>query len=221
MARYYPQIFDRVDLKAAKEIILTNEGAGADTETRWALETPYVLSLVEGALALRPDMLVLDYGCGVGRIAKAMIDASGCSVVGVDISADMRRLAKDYVDSDRFLALSPAQFDTLVARGLRVDAAISVWVLQHCFAPAQDIARIRGSLAAGGSCFVLNMHKRAVPATLEANTETQKFLWAVDNTDVADLLRTAFSLEAEGSPQQEGLPNMADAGAYWMKLRAS
>ena len=58
------------------------------------------------ALAPNSDMVVLDYGCGVGRLAKAMIEAKGCAVIGLDISARMRTLAQDYVASDR---LSPCR----------------------------------------------------------------------------------------------------------------
>jgi len=219
MALYYPEIFNVADIGAAKDVILTNEGPGADTETRWAIETPYVMSLIAAALAPNPGTLVLDYGCGIGRMAKAMIDSTGCSVIGLDISPNMRALANDYVASDRFTALSPRQFDRLVASGLRVDAAISVWVLQHCFAPADDIARIHSGLTAGGRCFILNMPKRAVPARL-TETPENTFDWLSDGVDVKALLRGAFQVEAEGEPDMAGLPNMADAGAYWMRLRA-
>jgi SAM-dependent methyltransferase len=219
MALYYPEIFNVADIHAAKDVILTNEGPGADTETRWSIETPYVMSLIAGALALTTDTLVLDYGCGIGRMAKAMIEATGCSVIGVDISASMRMLANDYVASERFTALSPQQFDRLASSGLRVDAAISVWVLQHCFAPADDIARIHRGLVPGGGCFILNMPKRAVPAR-RTETAEANFDWLQDGIDVRALLRGAFKVEAEGEPNQPGLPNMADAGAYWMRLRA-
>ena len=73
-ARYYPEIFSGVvDEDDAKRVILTSEGPDADTATRWAVETPYVLELANNALSLRPGMVVLDYGCGIGRVAKAMI----------------------------------------------------------------------------------------------------------------------------------------------------
>jgi SAM-dependent methyltransferase len=219
MALYYPEIFNVADIEAAKDVILTNEGPGADTDTRWSVETPYVMSLIAGALAPNAGTLVLDYGCGIGRMAKAMIDTTGCSVIGVDISASMRSLANDYVASERFTALSPQQFDRLTASGLRVDAAISIWVLQHCFAPANDIARIHRGLVPGGGCFILNMPKRAVPARL-TETAGNRFDWLSDGIDVKVLLREAFLVEAEGEPDQSGLPNMADAGAYWMRLRA-
>jgi SAM-dependent methyltransferase len=218
-ARYYPDVFDVADIARAKKIILTEEGPGADTETRWAVETPYVMELIGGAFALRPEMLVLDYGSGIGRIAKAMIAASGCSVIGVDISPSMRALALDYVGSERFVALSPAQFDRLVAAGLRVHAAIAVWVLQHCFAPTDDISRIAGSLDADGRAFVLNMPKRAVPAVIEGEPAEKGFVWARDGIDVAALLRASFAVAAEGEPDRSRTPNMADAGAYWMSLR--
>ena len=42
-ALYYPQIFDVADEQRARNIILTPEGPDADTETRWAGETPYVM----------------------------------------------------------------------------------------------------------------------------------------------------------------------------------
>jgi ubiquinone/menaquinone biosynthesis C-methylase UbiE len=206
-------------MQRAKEIILTNEGPGADTETRWAIETPYVLGLIRNAFSLRSDMVVLDYGCGVGRMAKAMIDASGCSVIGLDISQGMRKLADEYVRSDRFIAVSPGQFDIMVGAGLRVHAAIAVWVLQHCLAPADDVERIRRGLAAEGNCFVLNMPKRAIPALRDKVTENAGFVWASDAIDVAALLRTAFRVEAAGKPDTSRVPNMADVGAYWISLR--
>ena len=217
-ARYHPEIFDAADLASAKEIILTSEGPGADTETRWAAETPYVMELIAKAFDLRPDMVVLDYGCGIGRIAKAMIDVSNCGVIGIDISPSMRMMAPDYVQSDRFLAVSPEQFDMMVAAGLRVHAAISVWVLQHCFAPAEDIERIDRGLAADGRAFVLNMPKRAVPAVHDDVGASGSFVWASDGVDVASLLRKAFVVQSEGIADPTRTPNMADAGAFWMNL---
>ena len=218
-ARYYPEIFDVVDIQHAKQTILTNEGPGADSEARWAIETPYVLELLRPALDLQPDTLVLDYGCGIGRMAKAMIEVTGCSVIGLDTSPRMRQLAGDYVDSDRFIAVSPHLFDVMLGAGLRVHAAIAVWVLQHCFAPAVEIARMRRALVADGRAFVLNMPKRAVPAVLDDTGSGRRFAWARDGIDVAELLRTEFIVQAEGTPDRSRTPNMADVGAYWMSLR--
>jgi hypothetical protein len=132
----------------------------------------------------------------------------------------MRKLADDYVGSDRFLAVSPSQFDTLVMAGLRVHAAIAVWVLQHCLVPADDIGRIHRSLVPEGRGFVLNMPKRAIPVVREETANDNEFFWASDGVDVAMLLRAEFDVVAEGEPDKSRVPNMADAGAYWMSLRS-
>ncbi len=218
MATYYPQVFDAADEAAARAIILTDEGEGADTETRWARETPYLVELVRAHLRLGPESLVLDYGCGIGRMARALLAATGCRVVGVDISARMRALAAEHVADERFMAVAPAQLDGLVAHGLRADAALAVWVLQHCLAPAEDIARLRAALAPGGRLFVLNMPGRAVPAVQEAGGEA-RFVWAADGIDVAALLRARFAVEAAGEPDMARVPRMSSIGAYWMVLR--
>jgi SAM-dependent methyltransferase len=211
---YYPNVFAVPDMDAARRIILTDEGPGADTDSRWEAETPYVLELIRESIPVGPETVILDYGCGIGRMSKALIDATGCSVIGVDISADMRALAASYVDSGRFLAVSQRQFDVLVRAGLRVHVAISVWVLQHCLHPDNDILQIKDSVAPDGHVFVLNMPTRAVPA-LDGNT----FRWARDGLDVAALLRAAFDPVAEGTPDPARTPNMADTGAFWMALR--
>jgi SAM-dependent methyltransferase len=134
---------------------------------------------------------VIDYGCGIGRLAKEMIERFGCTVIGVDISANMRGLAASYVGSDRFFACAPEMLDQLVARGIRADAAISIWVLQHCFAPAQDIERLRESLIHGGRLLVVNNRARAVP-TLEA-------AWVHDGIDIRQLLESRFKPRAQGT----------------------
>jgi SAM-dependent methyltransferase len=217
---YYPQVFSAKDVEHAKSIILTNEGPGAETQTRWAAETPHMLEVISHAIELRPDRVVLDYGCGIGRLSKAMIDASGCTVIGVDISPSMLTLARDYVGSDRFMAVSPEQFDLLVGAGLRTDAFISVWVLQHCFAPADDIARIRRGLRKGGEGFVFNKRKRAVPAVGQQASDENIFMWARDQIDIAALLRDTFVVIREGAADPESAPNMTDCSTFWMALRA-
>ena len=218
MAVYYPQVFDAADEAAARAIILTDEGEGADTATRWERETPYLVGLVRENIRLGPESLMLDYGCGIGRMAKALIAATGCRVVGVDISARMRTLAAEHVADERFLAVSPAQLDGLVQHGLRADAALAVWVLQHCLAPAEDIDRLGRALAPQGRMFVLNMPGRAVPAA-QGEAGAARFVWAADGIDVAALLRKRFAVEAAGEPDMSRVPRMSSIGAYWMVLR--
>ena len=92
MSRIYDaSVFDVATIEAAKRIILTPENS--TTQERWAAETPYLTDLITKHIVLDRDTTVLDYGCGVGRMAKALIDRARCKVVGADFSASMRALA--------------------------------------------------------------------------------------------------------------------------------
>lgn len=206
---YNPGIFDVANTRDAMEIILTAEDS--TTERRWAVETPYLADLIDASFRLTEQSLVLDYGCGIGRMAKALIHRHGCRVIGVDISPSMRALAVGYVASDNFLACTPSMLDELVARGLVCDAAISIWVLQHCPWVAQDIARIARSLRPDGDLFVVNQRNRAVP-TMERG-------WLDDGVDVLGLLRQTFSPRGEGPLSVEHTTLMLASIAGWSAFR--
>jgi SAM-dependent methyltransferase len=140
-------------------------------------------------------------------MAKELIARYRCRVVGVDISSSMRALAADYVESDDFFACSPPMLDALVERGLRVRAAISVWVLQHCEHPHEDVERIRRALVPTGNLFVLNNLYRALP--------TKEKAWANDGIDIRKLLADAFTDRKSGVlPKDKIAPAMA-ALHFW------
>ncbi len=107
----------------------------------------------------------------------------------------MRVLANSYVDSERFLATSPEGLAAMAHHGLRVDHAYTVWVLQHCLRPAEDIALLYACLRPGGRCYVTNGHTRCVP--------TDKG-WVNDGADVAKLLASRFEM-LEDRPFPEGV----------------
>ncbi len=208
---YNPAIFNVSDLAAAMGIILTPQDS--TTAARWQNETPYVADLIGQSLAIDNNSVLLDYGCGIGRVAKELIARHGCRVIGVDISPQMRALAAVYLDSDRFFACPPAMFGHLLDRGLIVDSALAVWVLQHCFKPADDIARIRRALRADGRLFVLNNIHRAVP-TLEKG-------WVDDRIDVRAQLCNEFALLQEGAPALERTTPMIANTTFWATFQRS
>lgn len=208
---YDPWMFDVTTLDAAKRIILT-PASGIDTEQRWSTETPYLADLVDRTLHLDERSLVLDYGCGVGRLSKELIARYGCRVVGVDISTGMRTLAVQYVDSDRFFACGPDGLDSLVAHGTLFDLAVAVWVLQHCGNVTEDIERIVRALAPTGRLFVVNEKGRLVPT---AGTD-----WANDGIDVLTLLRENLAEEAHGSLSTDHVAELLTRCAYWSTFRA-
>lgn len=186
---YNPDIFRVRNLDEARRIILTNEGP-ADTGECRRKEMPALAAGLCRELNLRKNQLLLDYGCGVGRLARELC-ALGCSVIGVDISPEMRTMARDYVGNPKhFLALSPEEFDLLTANGLRCDAAYAVWVLQHCVNPVEDLTRIFSGLRLHAGFHVVNNRElRAVPVTGGS-------VWLRDNVDIWELTAQFFSLSS-------------------------
>lgn len=181
-AIYQPQVFDVANIEQAKSIILTNEGT-ANPEERWAQETPVTTEKIVSHLHPDTTTLVLDFGCGIGRLSKALIDRVGCTAIGIDISSNMRILAPTYVASPRFSVLSPNVWARTVDSGLKADIVVAAWVLQHVPRPADDIDRIYATLRPGGHLFVVNETYRCVP--------TDKG-WIDDGVDLLALLRAKF-----------------------------
>lgn len=204
-ATYNPKAFDVADKNAAMGIILTPEGS--TTELRWKIETPYVADLIGQTINITSSTIILDYGCGIGRMAKELIDRHQCCVIGVDISPKMLELAHQYVQSDRFLGCSPLMLDTLTESGLRFDAAISIWVLQHCLKPDEDISRIQRSLRPNAGVFVLNNKWRAVPTVEKA--------WANDGIDIKTSLAEHFMLIHEGRLPPDKTTNSLSNIHFW------
>jgi SAM-dependent methyltransferase len=185
---YQPNVFAVQDIPQAMKIILTAEDS--TTEERWANETAYLADMIRQQVELDSSTLLLDYGCGIGRVAKELLGRCGCSVVGVDISPQMRMLGVAYVQSERFMACSPEMLHGLLASGLRFDAALSIWVLQHCLDPTEDVSLIQRAIKPGGSLFVVNGKRRAVPTVEEG--------WVDDGVDVKALLDERFDIQREG-----------------------
>jgi SAM-dependent methyltransferase len=206
---YDPHVFDVATIGDAMRIILTPEDS--TTEHRWATETPYLANLISRCFSLSDKSLVLDYGCGIGRLAKELIARHGCSVVGVDISASMRSIAVAYVGSDRFFACPPGMLELLTGRGVAFDLALSVWVLQHCVNVRDDIARITRALAPDGSLFVVNQRSRAVP--------TVELGWVDDGVDIYALLKEGFRQRSRGSLPAEHTTKTVSRFASWAAFR--
>jgi cyclopropane fatty-acyl-phospholipid synthase-like methyltransferase len=186
-ARYKPEVFETGDVGSAKNVILTSNYT-MNSAQRWEVETPYLQERLGEDLQLCPEDVVLDYGCGIGRLAKVIIEKYGCAVVGVDISTSMRTMALEYVNSPRFSVESPESFDNWIASGRRVDKGYAVWVIQHVLNPSLEIGRITSSLKKGGLFFLLNAPSRCVPSNLG---------WANDGVDIFRILVDRGFLEAK------------------------
>jgi ubiquinone/menaquinone biosynthesis C-methylase UbiE len=182
-AVFKPEVFEVPSLEQAKSIIVTGE-RGITTDEHWQKETPFLAGDVVERLKIGPETLVLDYGCGIGRIAKELIARCGCRVMGIDASKAMRELAPGYVLSERFNIWSPEVFAQMLDRDFHVDCAISLWVIQHVLDPKQTIGLIHRALRPGGLFYALNQQTRCVPTDLG---------WVNDGIDVWAALAETFA----------------------------
>lgn len=206
--RYNPGIFSVNTIDEAKRIILTKESQDGPEE-RWRKETPAIMSMLKNEWCLCPGKVVVDYGCGIGRISKELCNL-GCHVIGVDISPQMRKLAMEYVDDiNHFLVVSPEQLDEMISRGWQADYACAIWVLQHCLKPEEDLNRIKNSLKWRGELFVVNnKFSRAVPVIDKVWQDDKIDIWKM----LADNLRQSRLLQF---PEGVGIePKYFQCGFY-------
>ncbi len=192
--QYNPKIFDVQTVEDAKKIILTPE-AGMGTNERWEKETPFLKDDIGAFFKnLTKESVVIDFGCGIGRVSKEIIAKIGCKVIGVDISESMRKMAVEYVKSPLFEAISPAELREKILDGLRVDGIFSIWVLQHSSDPISDVALLKASLKKDGLFYVLNNKISAVP--------TNKG-WVNNGINILALLEFHFiNLQTSQLPQE-------------------
>jgi len=179
---YRREIFSAKNMQEARHVILTPE-QDATVDQRWERETPVMADMLGQVFNLEDSKTVLDYGCGIGRISKALIEIYGCSVLGVDISTEMHQLAYEYVNSERFSVCYPEILERMSKDGFSADFATSIYVLQHTLKPAIEIARIHNALKPGGKLVVLNNNQRCIPTNQG---------WVNDGKDVRNMLRNCF-----------------------------
>jgi SAM-dependent methyltransferase len=199
IAKFDPSMYDVASLEEAKGVILGPE-EGQTVDERWERETPYLGKLIEKHLRLKPESVLLDYGCGVGRLSWEAIRRTGCRAIGVDASVNMRALAASYAESNRFLACHEDMLELMPP----CDAAIAVWILQHCVDPLHDIDLIASKLKPGARLFVLNDH-RLVPTDRG---------FVRDGKDVTAMLDEYFHRRETIALDADGVGKMLEARAF-------
>lgn len=119
---------------------------GFTMQERWKRETPLFAQAILSFA--KTHCRILDYGCGVGRLAKGILDIDTKEVYidGTDDSHDMRFQSSLYVNHPRYNAYPPRDLEGLY------QVIYCVYVLQHV--PAIEIreilARIHSHLAPEG-----------------------------------------------------------------------
>ena len=116
--------FKAGNIKQGMESVVGNCN-GHSCEERMEIETPAFARVILHQLPERARV-VLDYGCGIGRLAKEILKQNNrITILGVDASSDELRLAEEYVDDSRFIPTKPEDL------AQKVDMIYCVYVLQH------------------------------------------------------------------------------------------
>lgn len=182
MTSYAPDVFDQPSLDAARTIILTPE-QGLSTEQRWRAETDWIMQRISFASGL-----LLDIGCGVGRLSERLVSERN-PVIGVDISASMRRFAeREIARPEQFTAITPVMLERLVNAGLRAQGAIAVWTLQHVLDLKAMVWLLAEAMEPGATLWTMERNERYVP-TREGRT----FTWQNDGLSVEAALGDHFT----------------------------
>lgn len=167
---YDPRIFLTDTEQEARAIILMPE-AGLSSEERWERETAWLMPQLD----FRDARLVIDYGCGIGRIAREL----PVPVLGVDISPTMQQMALRYVARSGFGVVYPDMLLSLVDCGLRFDGAVAVWSLQHVLDLGDAVRLLARSMIPGAPLYTVNRDHRCVPVSIG-----DEFGWVSDGLDL-------------------------------------
>jgi ADP-heptose:LPS heptosyltransferase/SAM-dependent methyltransferase len=113
---------------------------GFTMQQRWDAETPaFARAIIRNVNFMQgptSHINILDYGCGVGRLAKEVLSQSDkVLVVGVDASDDMIKQSNLYVDSKLYSAKRAEDLG-----GHKFHLVYCVYVLQHC--PSIEIREV-------------------------------------------------------------------------------
>jgi len=159
-------IFTRDSLDAAMTTNCTYYH-GMSARERFGVETDVLIRALEAELT--GARRVLDYGLGVGRMTRAILEHHPhIKVLGVDNSESMLRHARGYIPDEHFeegrLELLPAERLHEIETG-SIDLILTVYVLQHVDGESLPglIGQFRRLLRGGGKLYVLNAKTRAVP----------------------------------------------------------
>jgi SAM-dependent methyltransferase len=115
-----------------------------DAERFWAggqADLDHMLSVLGAAVG--PDDVVVDLGCGVGRLTRALAGRAR-EVVGIDVSPRMLALAREHnarVTNVRWVAGDGTSLRPLPDAS--VDACVSLVVFQHIPDPAVTLGYVR------------------------------------------------------------------------------
>ena len=172
---YIKEVFDVSTFDHAKNVVLTPD---PNNPSKFENETNFLINTIAEQMStkMNEDSVVLDFGCGMGRVSKELVKTFDCSVLGFDISESMKTFATLYVSNPRkFKTISEMPADN------SVDVSLAVFVLQHVENPQQEIEKIVKTLKPNGYLVLVNEDNRFVPNDVD---DKGFVIWDNDNFNV-------------------------------------
>ena len=170
---YIKEVFDVTTFEHAKDVVLTPD---PDNPKKFEDETNFLVNTIAKQKIISSESVVLDFGCGMGRVSKKLIETFDCNVIGTDISNGMLTFANLYV-------AKPKKFKPMNSYNMpnTIDVGISTFVLQHVQDPKTEIDIIYNNLKVGGYLVLVNEPVRFVPSDVDIN---RYVVWQDDGFDV-------------------------------------
>lgn len=169
---FNPDYFNVDSLESAKKLSLE-----LDEYETWEEQTDWTIDILKASRTIDKDSTFVDWGVGVGRLSKAVIETFNCNVVGVDTSPSMLRYSEEYVDSKKYSTLTLDQFKKDNIQN-KFTHAISAWSLQHSPTSQYDISFLTRAMIASGKLFIVDSFSKKIPKLLEA--DPRGVLWFDD-----------------------------------------
>ena len=179
---YLKAAFDVQTLEYAKHVVLSNDESNPK---KFEEETNFLIDVIcENIETINQNSIVLDFGCGMGRVSRELIRKFNCNVFGVDISDSMLQFARQYVKNEiKFLATKDCPVNI-------IDVCISILVLQHTEDPIKEINKIHKALKPGGMFVLLNEKERFVPVGVD---QSGFVIWRDDGINIHSEIEKMFT----------------------------
>jgi 2-polyprenyl-3-methyl-5-hydroxy-6-metoxy-1,4-benzoquinol methylase len=180
---YIRQVFDATDLEIGKQICLSKD---VRYPNKFEEETQFLIDFIKQNNLINSKTGVADFGCGMGRVAKELVENFNCAVMGFDTSMHMLRLAEQYVEHDNF-KIQKYKKDYEWNKH-KFDIFVASFVLQHSEHPKEDIDFIYNNLKKDGVVILVNEPERLLPVDIKDGYA----VWYDDKISIIDLISKKF-----------------------------